>query len=377
MVFVKKKIMLIVIGIGLIFVSSILLSLIMTDFDLAFRISMGIGIAYFILLTIISYIKNISKYLKTGEIPNTSSLAIWAVALLGHASGKGFGTSLTLLRGAQAATNEFSNTSKKLGMVVYTLINIALWSFLCFISYFFVFGETNSSIVTDILLYIITISLFLAIIIILIVGIKVISYKKESAKKSLSRHMGELQEKNPLQFSFKSFILHYGIVYVILAVLGIIETIFMVWCVSQGFNVQEFMTVIFGETLGGIFAFICGLLFLYVLVGIPVVLLVVIKNLQLQTISFNPLKIKMITKEGNDGYGTYEKVEKNYFVNEIESYSITNRWFIINGQIESVIHKTVNNSTKEKNKTLNKLKIPRVFSNENIFIEYLEKSLKK
>jgi len=199
-----KKIAKIVMGIVAFFALSMLLSIILGEDELAIQISSGITIAYFLLLSIIKYIKTISKYIKTGEISDTSNLAIWAVALLGPASGKGFGTSLTLLRGAQAAANEFSNTSKKLGMVVYTLINIALWSFLCFISYFFVFGETNSSIVPDVLLYIIIISLFLAIIIILIGGIKVVSYKKESSKESLSRPMGELQEKNPLEFSFKS-----------------------------------------------------------------------------------------------------------------------------------------------------------------------------
>ena len=177
-----KKIVKIGIGILAFFMMSILLVGILGDDELGFQISAGITMAYFIILTIIPYVKNISKYIKTGEIPNTSSLAIWVVALLGPASGKGFGTSLTLLRGAQVASNEFSKTSKKSGMIVYTLINISIWSFLSFISYFFVFGETASSIIANIFLWIAFISIILAVLVILIIGIISIPNKKESSK---------------------------------------------------------------------------------------------------------------------------------------------------------------------------------------------------
>ena len=41
-----------------------------------------------------------------------------------------------------------------------------------------------------------------------------------------------------------------------------------------------------------------------------------------------------------------------------------------------IIRKTENSQTVEKNKVINQLKIPRVFNNENILIEYFEKTLK-
>lgn len=369
----KKKIMLIGIGIGLIFVSSILLSLIMTDSDLAIQISMGIGIAYFILLTIFAYAKNLYSYFKTGQFPDKSSLAIWVIGLLTITSNKSIGSSLVMIEGAYNSSKEFNKANNKLGIFTYTLFYIALWSFLGFLFYSSVFQPYGLNSVSETLLSISFIAIILAVFIIIIFGLLANLKSTKSIMKDREKEYQQLKETNKLAYDLKIFKRHYGRPYYVLAYIGIVGIILFGLCILYKTIFNDYVPTVIGFIIGFIMVFEVFYLPLF----FPVIIHTMKMNSKRQQITLDPLKIKMITKDGNDGYGTYEKVEKNYFVNEIESYSITNRWFIINGQIESVIRKTEDNSTKEKNKTLNKLKIPRVFSNENIFIEYLEKSLKK
>ena len=189
--------------------------------------------------------------------------------------------------------------------------------------------------------------------------------------KSREKEYKQLKETNVFAYDLKAFKKHYGKPYYVLAYIGIIAVVLLVLC-SLYNNI--FNTYI-PEFLGFIIGMILMFEILYLPLFFPVIIHTMKMNCKRQEITIDPLRIKMITKDGNDGYGTYEKVEKNYFVDILESYQINNRWIIINGKIQSVIRKTENSQTTEKNKVINQLKIPRVFNNENILIEYFEKTL--
>ncbi len=368
----KKKILCFGIGLILFFLSSVVLSTIMIDEQLAFQISAGICMIYFILLTFISYVKNLHRYFKTGEFPDSSSLAIWVVGLLTTQSNKNLGSSIVMVEGAYNSSKEFNKVNNKLGIFTYTLFYIGLWSFLGFVFYSFAFQPDGLTTISEVLLSIAFISIILAVFIILIFGIFANAKKTNTIMQNREKEYQQLKETNKLAYDLKAFKQHYGKPYYMLVYIGIIGVALF----GLGLLYKE----IFNNYAPTIITFPAGLIITFEVIYLPLFFPVIIHTMKMnskrQIITLDPLKVKMVTKDGNDGYGTYEKVEKDYLIDAIETYQITNRYIIINGTIQSVIHKTEDNTTKEKNKIISQLKIPRVFNNENILIEYLENNIK-
>lgn len=356
-----KKFIYIGLGIALFFIISMILSTIMIDSEMAISISSGICGLYFITLTIIPYIKNLSVYFRTGQFPNSSSLAIWIIEFLTITPNKN--TEKTSI-----SSKKFNKAHNKLGIFTYTLFYVALWSFLGFIFYSFVFQPDELNSISETLLSIAFISIMLAIFIILFFLLFYTTKSTKSIMQDRKKEYQKLKETNKFTYDLKVFKQHYGKPYYMLAYLGFIGILLII--------LSLLYVELSGEYLPAIIGYIPGLILTFEVFYLPMFFPVIIHTLKMnskrQQITLNPLKIKMITKDGHDGYGTYEKVEKNYSINVIESYSITTRWIIITGQIEAIIRKTEDNKTKEMSSILNQLKIPRMFSNENTFIQHLE-----
>lgn len=369
----KKKIIYVGLGFGLFLILRIILSTIMIDSEMAFAISAGACGIYFITLTIIAYIKNLVEYFKTGNFPNSSSFAMGVIDILTITSNKNLGSSIVMVEGAYKSSKEFDKANNKLGVFTYTLFYITLWSFLSFVFYNFVLQPNELTAISEILLLVAFISLMLAIFIILIFGIFANAKKTKNIMKKREKEYQKLKETNEFAYDLKVFKKHYAKPFYTLAYIGIIGIILFgmsaIYIEISGNYVPVF--------IGYLYGFIMMFEFVYLPLFFPVIIHTLKMNSKRQQITLNPLRIKMITKDGNDGYGTYEKTEKNYFIDTIYSYQITNRFIIINGKIESIIRKTENDINNEKNKTINQLKIPRIFNNENKFIEYLKNTLNK
>lgn len=343
-----KKIMCIGIGVALFFILSIILSTSMIGLEeVAVLISAGVCGVYFIMLTVIAYAKNIVKYLKTGCFPETSGFATWVINI--------------------------NKENNKLVIFTYTLFYIALWSFLGYIFYNFIAQPSELNSISEILLSIAFVSVIIPVFIILIIGIVRISKSTKTTMKNRENEYQKLKETNKFVYDLMVFKKHYAKIYYTLAYIGIIDAILI--------ELSILYTEISGNYIPGSIGFGMTFIMLFEVFYLPIFFPVIIHTLKMnskrQQITLNPLKIKMITRDGNDGYGTYEKIEKNYFVDVIETYQITNRYIIINGKIKSIIDKTEDSATKEKSKIINQLKIPRVFNNETEFAEYLKNTVIK
>lgn len=369
----KKKIIYIGLGVALFFILSMILSTIMIDSEMAVSISSGICGLYFITLTIITYSKNLFTYFKTGKFPDSSSLAIWVVSFLTITTNKNISSSIVMTKETSNSSKEFNKENNKLGIFTYTLFYVALWSFLGYIFYSFALQPNELNSISETLLSIAFISIMLATFIILCFGIFSSAKSTKSIMKNRENEYQKLKETNKFTYDLKVFKQHYGKPYYILAYLGFIGILLFILCTLY--------VELFDNYAPTFIVYIAGLMLMFEVFYLPVFFPVILHTLKMnskrQQITLNPLKIKMITKDGHDGYGTYEKVEKNYSINIVESYKITNRWIILNGQIETIIRKTENSKTKEFSSILNQVKIPRIFSNENTFIEYLESILNK
>lgn len=367
----KKKIMYIGIGVGLLFILNIILNIIMVDSEIAFAISSGICGVYFIALTIITYIKNLTGYLKTGTSSHSSSFAVWVIGILTITSNKNLDASGVMIEGAYNSSKEFDKANNKLGIFTYTLFYIALWSFLIFIFYTFALQPDGLNPINEALLLVAFSSIMVAVFIILIFGIF-------SNVKNVKNILGEREQEyqklkatNEFTYDLKMFKKYYGKPFYILAYIGIAGIILLGLSILYKEISGNYAPALIGYLIGYIMMFEIFYLPLF----FPVIIYTLKMNGKRQQITLNPLKIKMITKDGNDSYGSYQKIEKNYFVSKVDSYKITNRYIIINGKIEATIRKTEDDMTKEKNKVISRLKIPRIFSNENRFIEYLKNIL--
>lgn len=357
----------------MLFLISMILSGVMGDSDLAFQISGGITMLYFITLTIISYFKNIIKYYKTGEFPDNSTLAIFVVGILAATTGKGLGSTIVMVNGADNASKEFKKADGKLGIFTYTLFYIALWSFLFFLFYIFGFQSDGLNSISETLLSISFISIILAVIIILIFGILANVKIKKSIMQDRENEYQELKKINSLAYDLQAFKKYYARPYYVVAYISILGLVLLIVGLLYNWIFDAYIADILGP-LGTPVIYLLVLLAIFYLPFIfPIIIHTMKMNSKRQVITLNPLSVKMITKDGNDGYGNYEKVEKNYLINKINSYQITSRYFVINGEIETHIRKTDDYDTEEKYKKISQLKVPRIFSNENNLIEYLEK----
>ncbi len=345
----KKKILYIGIGLILFFLLSFILTIIMVDEEYAFVISASISIIYFMLLTIITYSKNLYKYLKTGKFPDNSNLANIISDLL--------------------TTSKSAN--RVLIIFTYTLFYIGLLGILVFFLISFVFPDILDSI-SEILLWIVFISVTLAVFTILIFTASAIDISTKTIMKNREKEYQQLKQTNKFAYDLKAFKRGYGKPYYTLVYIGIIDVIIYVLIILYTKISNNYVPAIIGNVLSFILMFeIWYLPFFF-----PVIIHTLKMNSKRQVITLDPFEVKMITKDGFDEYHNYERIEKNYFVDAIESYRITSRYIIIEGQIKAVINKTFDSSIKEKNKIIKRLKIPRVFNNENILIEYLESNLK-
>lgn len=345
----KRKLIYIIIGLVILFLTSIILSSIMIDSDFAFQISSGITMIYFISLTVITYIKNISTYQKTREFPKNSSLANYV----------------------------FSISNGKLGIFIYTLFYISFWSFLGFLFYSFSFAPEGLNVVSETLLSISFVFISLAIMVILIFATIYNSKNTRETMKEREKEYQKFKNENELAYDLLAFKRHYAKPYYVLAYIAIFGLIFLLVGLIYNWVFDAYIVDVLGPTFMPIIYILIILAMFYLPYIFPIIIHTMKMNGKRQVITLNPLKIKMITKDGHDIYGNYEKVEKNFFVDKIYSYQMTNRYFIINGKIELFKHETGNYDSNKKSKEIKRLKIPRIFNNENILIDYLNNNLTK
>ena len=369
----KKSIIKIVIGIVIYIILSLILNSFMYDEELVLSISSGVTMMYFIILSIISYIKNIVQFFKTGEFPKTASFAAFVIETLAITTRNNPGSSIVMIEGAHNSSKEFNKVNNKLGIFTYTLFYIAFWSFLGAMLYSFSIQSEGLDSISETLMGISLICIVIVVFIILLFGIFSTFKNTKSIMRQKEEEYKKLKETNMFVYDIKVFKKYYGKIYYMLAYMGIPAIILII---------LEFLYVEFsGNYIPTIFVFPIFTFLLFEVFYLPFFFPAIIHTLKMnskrQKITLDPLKIRMITKDAVNEYGSYEKREKNYIVNSIESYQITDRYIIINGKIEYIICKTYDVEQNVKNKIINQLKIPRIFNNEDLFIEYLKRNLNK
>lgn len=362
-----KRIFKILLGLIIGFISLFILNFVFEDKAIVINISVGIGLTYYIVLSFINYIMNVKESLKSGGTLNNSLLLPIIISIVSISSGKGVSSTLVSTEGSYIASNEFSKANNKLGLIVYTLFYISLWSLLIFIIYVFNFSNYENENIGNMLLYITFFSSVIAIFIVVIFGL--ISVSKRTKKQLDVQEMDyqQLKSSNPLAYDIKVFKAHYGKPYYLLAYIVIVCSLITLVCDIFDIYLIEFLNILLVYTIALILAF--GIV--YLPLGFPVILHTKKMIAKRQVINLQPLSVKMIPKDGHE-LGNYERIIKYYNVCKVDSYTVSLRYIKVYGEIEYIKEVTFNSSITQKSKIINCLKIPRVFNNEDLLIKELE-----
>jgi hypothetical protein len=371
----KKKLCKIGIVIFLFFFTAMISSLFLDDIDIAFQIGSGVAIGYVIILLLVAYFKNIISYKKNGILLETAGFAAILVSLLSIASNKNLGSSLIMTSGAYTAAEEYKKSKGKLGIFVYSLFYIGLLSIIGFLFYIFVFApQSNLDSIGNALLMISFISIMAAVLIIMIVGL-IITYKNTRLKmKNEEESYQKLKNDNTLTFDLKTFKKHFARPYYLIAYGCLISIgLFLLELLYANiFSTQ--VNSIFGKIIVFIPVIGISIGFFYLPWLFPVIIHTMKISYKRQLITLDPFVINQKPKDGPDGFGNYEKIEKTYFIDKINSFVIKNRYIILYGDIDYHKKSIFNNSDNSKSKRITRVKIPRTFSNEKVLIEYLNKN---